>query len=72
MSIKEDLNFEKALKELEHITNQLKDGKISLEESLNLYEEGIEYYKICSEKLTQADQKIQFYNKDIKALEETR
>lgn len=72
INTKEDISFEAALNELEQITNQLKDGQVSLEDSLKLYDKGIQYYKICSEMLVKADQKIKIYNKDVNALEETK
>lgn len=67
MNTKENISFEAALKELEEITNQLKDGQVSLEESLMLYEKGIQYHNICSKILIDADQKIQLINKDSKS-----
>lgn len=69
---KDNMSFETALSALEKITSQLKDGQTSLEDSLKLYDEGIQYYKACSEMLLKADQKIQLYHNDIQRLEETK
>lgn len=68
--MKNDVPFEEALKKLELISDKLKDGQISLEESLKLYEEGIEYYKMCSDILNDANQKILIYNKDLNSFKE--
>jgi exodeoxyribonuclease VII small subunit len=50
MTLNEDVNqmeFEQALKELEGIVKILEDGKVSLNESVNLYERGIALKKRC-------------------------
>lgn len=66
----EKMSFEEALKELEIITDKLKSGDVSLEESLKLYESGIKYYKICSEILDDANQRILIYDKELNVLKE--
>ncbi|MBR0466670.1 MAG: exodeoxyribonuclease VII small subunit [Clostridia bacterium] len=55
---KENLNFEEALLKLEDIVKQLESGDVSLEKSIELFEEGITLSKICSKKLNTAKQKI--------------
>ncbi|MEL7833079.1 exodeoxyribonuclease VII small subunit [Fodinibius sp. Rm-B-1B1-1] len=59
MSEKERPSFEEALKRLEEVVNQLEDESISLEESIDLYEEGIKLSKICTETLEEAELRIQ-------------
>lgn len=59
MSEKERPGFEEALKKLESIVEKLNDQEISLEESVQLYEEGLKLSKICSETLEQAALKIE-------------
>lgn len=59
-----ELKFEEALKKLESIVEGLEQGKISLEDSLKKYEEGIKLAKFCSEKLEEAEQKIEILTKD--------
>ncbi len=54
----DNFNFENALKRLEEITNILENEELSLDESLNLYEEGIKIKKQCYEYLKQAEGKI--------------
>lgn len=59
-----ELRFEEALKKLESIVDGLEQGKISLEESLKKYEEGIKLARYCSEKLDEAEKKIEILTKD--------
>lgn len=58
MSKKEHLSFEKALSRLESIVNELEDETITLDESIELYEEGIALSKQCTEKLEDAELRI--------------
>ncbi|MFQ6091739.1 MAG: exodeoxyribonuclease VII small subunit [bacterium] len=51
--------FEYALKRLEEIVKELERGERSLEESLKLFEEGIQMSRICTERLTAAKEKLQ-------------
>ena len=51
--------FEQALKRLEEIVKELELGERSLEESLQLFEEGMQMSRICTEKLTAAKKKLQ-------------
>lgn len=53
-----EFNFEQALKELETIVNQLESGNVSLEESISLYQRGLELYGLCYKKLQEAEQVI--------------
>lgn len=59
-----ELKFEDALKKLEGIVEGLEQGKISLEDSLKKYEEGIKFAKFCTEKLEEAERKIEIISKD--------
>lgn len=54
-----EIKFEEALKKLEKIVNDLEDGKLGLEESLDKYAEGIKLSKICSKKLEVAKKKVE-------------
>ena len=56
-------NFEEILQKLEQASENLKKDNISLEEALKNYEDGIAYYKECSEILNSAKQKIEKYSK---------
>jgi exodeoxyribonuclease VII small subunit len=50
--------FEQALDGLEQIVKQLEEGKIGLEESLILYENGVGLVRRCQEQLKRAEQRI--------------
>lgn len=56
------INFESALKRLEEIAAEMEDGKLSLDESVKLYEEGVKLSKYCSWKLSDVDQKVEMVN----------
>jgi exodeoxyribonuclease VII small subunit len=57
-------NFENAMKRLEEIVQDLESGDLSLEESLNVFEEGMRLIKFCSEKLEEVDQRVTMLVKD--------
>ena len=48
---KKELSFEKAMDRLEEIVASLENGECPLEESLKLFEEGVNLVKICNNKL---------------------
>ena len=54
-----ELKFEKALERLEKIVEDLEAGNIPLEDALKKYEEGVKLSRLCTEKLTQAETKIE-------------
>ena len=59
MAEKERPSFEEALEKLEAIVEKLNDKEITLEKSVELYEEGLKLSKICSETLENAALKIE-------------
>ncbi len=59
MPKKERPTFEDALEKLESIVEKLSDQEISLEKSVELYEEGLRLSKICTDTLEQATLKIE-------------
>ena len=61
----EETKFEKALERLEKIVEGLEAGDLPLEEALKLYEEGVRLSRLCSEKLGQAEKKIQVLTKTL-------
>lgn len=54
----QDLNFEDSMKKLEEIAIELENGKLTLEESVSKFEEGMQLSKKCSEILDKAEKKI--------------
>lgn len=67
--MKEELSFEKAFERLEEILQKMNEGKISLDASLKLFEEADNLISTCSDKLTQAEQKIETLVKNRAELE---
>jgi len=51
--------FEEALKKLDGIVNQLENGNLPLEDSIRLFEEGVQLSAICKHELDAAEGKIQ-------------
>ena len=56
---KTDINFEKALVELEGIVEDLESGDLSLENSLKSFEKGIKLARQCQEQLSKAELQVQ-------------
>ncbi|MBO5289145.1 MAG: exodeoxyribonuclease VII small subunit [Spirochaetales bacterium] len=57
-----EISFESALKRLEEIAVKMEEGKLPLDESVKLYEEGIKLSKYCNWKLSDVDQKVEIVN----------
>ena len=55
---KESPAFEEALEELELIVERMEDGEPSLEESLKLFERGMDLTRRCQKALDDAEQRI--------------
>ena len=54
----ENLNFEQAIQQLDKIANKLESGSLNLEESINLFEEGMRLSNKCNQFLNDAEKKI--------------
>ena len=54
----ENLSFEEALTELEHIVLGLEQGEVSLDDALKQFERGINLIRNSQTKLEQAQQKV--------------
>jgi len=61
-----ELNFEKALADLENIVEKLEKGNLSLNESLKLFEKGVKLARFLREELEKAEKKIEMLLKDEK------
>jgi exodeoxyribonuclease VII small subunit len=61
----EKLSFELALKKLEESVEQLESGELELEESIKVFEQGIELSLFCRKELSQAEGKIQRLVKNL-------
>lgn len=51
-------NFEELMSKLELITNKLEKEQMSLDDSVKLFEEGMEISKKCNSKLEDAEKRI--------------
>jgi exodeoxyribonuclease VII small subunit len=58
-------SFEQSLKRLEKIVDSLEEGEVSLDESLKMFEEGIQLSKECMDTLNKAETRIKQLTKDI-------
>ncbi|MBE6701884.1 MAG: exodeoxyribonuclease VII small subunit [Ruminococcaceae bacterium] len=56
---KQEFSFEKALEELQSIVSALENGNAGLDESLGLYERGVELVRLCNRRLEEAGQRVQ-------------
>ncbi|NVO00481.1 MAG: exodeoxyribonuclease VII small subunit [Geobacteraceae bacterium] len=71
--------FELSLKKLEDAVNRLESGELTLDDSLKVFEEGVKHASICSQKLNEAQKKVElllkrkdgsFYKEDFNVEEE--
>lgn len=52
------MKFEEALAKLEEAVRLLEGGKLTLDESIEKYEDALKYVRICNEMLEKAEQKV--------------
>ena len=52
------MKFEEALAKLEEAVRLLEGGKLTLDESIEKYEDTLKYVRICNEMLEKAEQKV--------------
>ena len=57
-------DFNKGLIELEEIVNKMESGDLELEESLKLFEQGVELTRQCQTALNEAEQRISVLSSD--------
>jgi len=57
-------DFETALKKLEEIVKELEEGELTLEKSLERYEQGVRLARFCNAKLNEAEARIEKLHKD--------
>ncbi len=63
MTKEKKITFEQALAKLDEIVTQVEQGKVSLEQSIEKYAEGMELIKQCRSILAKAEKKIQVLSK---------
>lgn len=59
-----EANFEQAMKRLEVIVEQMESGDLPLEDLIVRYEEGMKLVKVCQERLTSAEQRIEIITRN--------
>ena len=52
------VDFEKSIRQLETVVEKMESGDLSLDESLQLFEQGVELTRICQNALKEAEEKI--------------
>ena len=55
-------DFEAAIAELETIVKKLEEGDLALEQSLSLYERGVQLSRFCHSRLEEAERRIEILN----------
>ena len=63
MAGKRKMTFESALARLDEIVRAMENGQAMLDESLSLYEEGIQLIQFCSKALDDAEKKVKILQK---------
>ncbi len=59
-----EINFEKAIAEIQQIVEAIEGGRLPLDESIKKYERGLYLIKECQKALTNASQKIEKISPD--------
>ena len=54
----QNLSFEGAIAELEEIVKKLEKGELTLDDSINCFQKGVELTRYCSKRLDEAERSI--------------
>jgi exodeoxyribonuclease VII small subunit len=60
-------SFEKSLKRLEEIVNDMENANPDLDKALQLFTEGIELVRFCSDKLKDAKKQVEILERQVTA-----
>lgn len=52
------LDFEASLEQLEQLVSKMEKGQLSLDQSLEAFEEGVKLTRTCQDKLKNAEQRV--------------
>ncbi|WMW21189.1 exodeoxyribonuclease VII small subunit [Methanolobus mangrovi] len=55
----DEISFENSLEELESLVEKLEKGQLTLDESLGIFERGMKLARVCNQKLSKAERKIE-------------
>ena len=61
---KTEIDFEKALAELEQLVETMEKGELTLEESLKHFERGVTLTRACQRALADAEQKVRILTRN--------
>lgn len=64
MATKKEKSFEESIKRLEEIVSTIENGNILLEDSIELFEEGMNLTKSCNDKLEAIENRINILIQD--------
>ncbi|MBQ2860742.1 MAG: exodeoxyribonuclease VII small subunit [Peptococcaceae bacterium] len=57
----ETLTFEQAMEQLELVVRRLDNGELPLKDAITSFQDGLEYIKVCQEKLNKAEGKLAMF-----------
>lgn len=69
MAKKEEKKFEELMQDLERIVKELETGEADLDNSIEKYTEAMNIIKVCNEKLSSAEEKVNKILKEDGSLE---
>lgn len=72
MDIPADKQFEDALQDLEGLVEKLDAGDLSLEASLQAFEDGVALVRFLEEKLTEVEKRVEVLTRDNSGLFQTQ
>ena len=64
-----EIDFEKALAELEQLVETMEKGDLTLEDSLQYFERGVTLTRACQKALAEAEQKVRILTRDNESAE---
>ena len=59
------MTYEEAINELQNIADALESGKLTLDESVKLFEKSVKLSKTCFEKIKQTDGQVLLIKKEL-------
>lgn len=65
MARKKQMTFEQALQRLEELVAALENGEATLEQSIQMYKEGMELSAFCSQALRSAEKEIMILQENV-------
>lgn len=58
MENQKEVSFEEAMQKLSGLSNQIEKGELSLDEAMTVYQQALEFVKVCNARLTEAEQQV--------------